>query len=204
MEIPPAYFRRADELPDRLFYQVPRLVTHIDEATIAALTQFYRDQLPAAGDLLDLMSSWISHLPEEVAYGRVAGLGMNREELAANPRLTDFVVHDLNANPRLPFAATCFDAVLIAVSVQYLIRPMEVFGAIARVLRPGGHCIVAMSHRLFPTKAIAAFCQLRPRERIDLVQAYFALAGGFEAPSFFDASPPTADPLWIVAARRLG
>ncbi|NKB70187.1 MAG: methyltransferase domain-containing protein [Candidatus Latescibacteria bacterium] len=204
MNLPPAYFRRADETPDSLFYQAPRLVTHIDATTIAALRQFYREQLPSAGDLLDLMSSWISHLPEEVEYGRVAGLGMNREELAANPRLTDFVVHDLNADPQLPYPAASFDAVLIAVSVQYLIRPVEVFASIAGVLRPGGRCIVAMSHRLFPTKAIAAFCQLGPRERHNLVQAYFVSAGGFETPDFFDASPPTGDPLWIVTAQRAG
>jgi SAM-dependent methyltransferase len=201
--IPPDYLPREDETADALFYQTPRLVEHIDTATIRALTQFYREQLPAGGDLLDLMSSWISHLPAEVAYGRVAGLGMNREELAANPRLADVVVHDLNGDPVLPYADASFDAVLNVVSVQYLTRPVEVFKEIARVLRPGGMHVVAMSHRLFPTKAIAAFRQLAPFQRVELVTAYFAWAGGFAEAQFFDRSPPQADPLWIVVGRRL-
>src|SRR5713101_5413338 len=99
--IPPEFFRRLDDSNDADFYTAPRLVTHIDAATIAALTQFYREALPPNGVILDLMSSWVSHLPAEIAYTRVAGLGMNRVELQQNPRLTDFVVHDLNASPEL-------------------------------------------------------------------------------------------------------
>ena len=99
----PALFRRDDEAPDAQFYQVPRLVAHIDAATIAVLTRFYREYLPPGGAVLDLMSSWISHLPPEVEYGRVAGLGMNRQELENNPRLTDFAVRDLNREPELPY-----------------------------------------------------------------------------------------------------
>ena len=201
--LPPKFFHRQDETPDALFYQLPRLVTHIDDATIAALTQFYRRELPPGCDLLDLMSSWISHLPEDVHYGRVAGLGMNREELEHNPRLTDFAAHDLNAQPELPYENAIFDAVLNAVSIQYLIRPVEVFASIRRVLRPGGRHIVAMSHRLFPTKAIAAFHHFSSEKRVHLVMDYFERAGGFEPPAFIDHSPPGADPLWIVAARRL-
>ncbi|MCP5067943.1 MAG: methyltransferase type 11, partial [bacterium] len=117
----PELFRRVDESPDAEFYAAPRMVTHIDAATIDALTQVYRERLSAGQDVLDLMSSWISHLPPELELGRVAGLGMNREELEANPRLGESVVHDLNAEPELPWPVASFDAVLIAVSVQYLI-----------------------------------------------------------------------------------
>ena len=201
--LPPEYFQRQDETPDTLFYQVPRLVTHIDDATIAALTQFYRQQLPPQSHLLDLMSSWISHLPEEVTYARVAGLGMNCEELEHNPRLSDFAVHDLTAQPQLPYADACFDAVLNVVSIQYQTHPVEVCKDICRVLRPGGQHIVAMSHRLFPTKAIAAFHHFSPQERVDLVMRYFEQAGGFALPIFVDRSPADADPLWIVVAQRL-
>jgi SAM-dependent methyltransferase len=204
VELPGEMFRRLDESPDAAFYAEPRLVTHIDDATIAALTALYRELLPQGGDLLDLMSSWVSHLPEEASYARVAGLGMNAAELAANPRLSDFVVHDLNADPELPYADACFDAVLNAVSVQYLVQPVPVFASIARVLRPGGLALVAMSHRLFPSKAIAAFQALPPPQRIDLVRGYFDAAGGFEAARFIDRSPEGADPLWLVAARRTG
>ena len=201
--LPPQFFRRQDETPDALFYQMPRLVTHIDDATIDALTQFYREQLPPQSDLLDLMSSWISHLPLEVRYARVAGLGMNREELQHNPRLNDVAVHDLNTQAQLPYEDACFDAVLNAVSIQYLIRPIEIFKEICRVLRPSGQHIVAMSHRLFPTKAIAAFHHFSPEERVRLVMDYFAQAGGVAPAVFVDRSPAGADPLWIVAAQRL-
>ena len=199
---PAHFFRRQDESPDALFYRAPRFVTHIDDATITALTACYRDMVPAGADVLDLMSSWISHLPEDVAYGRVAGLGMNGDELARNPRLADYVVHDLNVAPELPYADASFDVVLNAVSVQYLTRPVAVFASIRRVLRPGGLALVACSHRMFPTKAVAVWQALPPAERVRLVASYFALAGGFDEPRLIDRSPPDGDPLWVISARR--
>lgn len=198
----PGFFARQDESDDRDFYAAPRLVVHIDDATISALTAAYRELLPRDGDLLDLMSSWVSHLPADVEYGRVAVLGMNAQELAANPRASDRVVHDLNAEPELPFEPDSFDAVVNAVSIQYLTRPVEVFRSVARVLRPGGIHAVAMSHRCFPTKAVRAWHVLPPRERIDVVGTYFREAGGYEDPEVLDRSPQGADPLWIVTARR--
>src|SRR5262245_52893102 len=137
--LPRELFQRLDESPDENFYCEPRLVTHIDDATIAALTQVYRELVPAGAHVLDLMSSWVSHLPPEVDYGRVVGLGMNRVELAENPRLTSFLVHDLNRCRELPFADATFDAVLNAVSIQYLTRPVEVFASVGRVSASGRH-----------------------------------------------------------------
>lgn len=204
-ELPRTLFDRADETADADFYTAPRLVTHIDDATIAALTAFYRACLTDGADVLDLMSSWVSHLPAELPLGRVAGLGMNREELAANPRLTEYAVHDLNAEPALPYDAASFDAVVNAVSIQYLVQPVRVFREIARVLRPGGISVVAMSHRCFPSKAIRAFHTLPAQGRMELVGHYHRLAGGFEAAERHDQSPQTpvgADPLWVVTARR--
>ena len=203
--LPREWFDRVDASPDPLFYALPRLVNHIDDATIAALSDYYREVLPPGGAILDLMSSWVSHLPADVAFGRVAGLGMNRDELAANPRLTEFCVHDLNTHPALPYPAETFDAVLCAVSVQYLVRPVEVFADVRRVLRRGGISIVAMSHRCFPTKAVRAFHVLPRDGRFELVATYHALAGGFDNPECLDRSPAGGgDPLWIVTARRSG
>ena len=202
--LPDSAFDRIDEQPDSGFYAVPRLVVHIDDATISALTRFYGEVLFAGADVLDLMSSWVSHLPETPSLGRVAGLGMNAEELAANPRLSDAVVHDLNADPTLPYADASFDFVLNAVSVQYLKRPFEVFAEIGRVLRPGGRSIVAMCHRCFPTKAIRAFHVPGPEHRFQLVERYHAETGRFDEIESLDRSPATADPLWRVVARRLG
>jgi len=197
-EPPEQFYRRQDESPDELFYQVPRLTTHIDDATIRAITTYYEEVLSSGDSLLDLMSSWISHLPESVAYGRVSGLGMNAEELARNPQLTDWAVENLNDNPCLPYADDSFDAVMIVVSIQYLTNPFDVFAEISRVLKPTGQCIVAMSHRLFPTKAIFAFQTLSPAERCQLVMSYMHRGDHFKDITFTDRSPEGADPLWIV------
>lgn len=200
--LPARAFDRIDESPDAAFYALPRLVVHIDDATIAALSDCYAENLFEGAHVLDLMSSWVSHLPPEPRPGRVVGLGMNAEELAANPALDEALVHDLNADPRLPFEDACFDLVLNAVSVQYLTRPLEVFAEVARVLRPGGRSIVAMSHRCFPTKAIRAFHVPGAEPRYELVEAYHAETGAFSRIERMDRSPPGADPLWLVVAER--
>lgn len=199
---PAGFFDREDEAPDSEFYVEPRLVQHIDDATIEALTQVYRELLPPGGRVLDLMSSWVSHLPADVEYARVSGLGMNPGELQANPRLSDWVVHDLNREPELPYPDACFDAVVNAVSVQYLVRPVEVFAAVRRVLAPDGLAVVATSHRVFPTKAIRAWRALPAPDRLRLVARYLELAGGYGPARVLDRSPPDADPLWVVVARR--
>jgi SAM-dependent methyltransferase len=195
-------FSREDESDDSLFYAEPRFEKHIDEQTIDAITDLYRQYLVPDSNVLDLMSSWISHLPEEMVFQKVCGLGMNLEELRRNPRLHDFVVQDLNLDPVLPYPESSFDAVLIAVSVQYLTKPVEVFKSIGRVLKPGGYCIVSTSHRLFPTKAIRAFMVLPATQRCALVASYFNYTGLFESPLVLDKSPEAADPLWVVLARK--
>lgn len=199
-----AHFQRIDESDDRLFYQSPRLVTHIDAPACAALAAYYRRTFPAGGAILDLMSSCVSHLPDDVDYVSVTGLGMNVVELDANPRLTARVIHDLNDDPALPFDAACFDGCAIAVSVQYLTRPFAVFAEIARVLRPGAVCAVSFSNRMFPTKAVAIWRAVDDRDHARLVGHYFAEAGGFDEPEFEDVSPNSgnSDPLFVVSARR--
>ena len=199
---PAHFFERADEAADVEFYRQPRFVTHVDQATIEALTEVYREVAPPDSRVLDLMASWVSHLPEDRAYERVAGLGMNREELAGNPRLDDFEVHDLNQQPELPYGDATFDAVLNAFSVQYLTRPLEIFASVRRVLRPGGVHAVAISHRMFPQKAVAVWQRLSPADRVALVGAYFSLSPGWEEPRVLDRSPAGADPLWVILARR--
>jgi SAM-dependent methyltransferase len=200
--LPAAAFRRPDESPDRAFYAAPRFVTHIDDGAIAAVTALYREFLPAGGAVLDLMSSWVSHLPDDVAYARVAGLGMNAAELAANPRLTDWCVQDLNAEPRLPYADATFDGAGCCVSVQYLTQPAAVFREVARVLRPGAPFVVTFSNRCFPSKAIAAWRSLDDAAHLQLVATYLALAGGFGPAEGRAHRPRGGDPLWGVVAHR--
>lgn len=199
-EMPPDWFDRQDESPDELFYEQPRFVRHIDQETIYELTDFYREFIPAGSKVLDLMSSWISHLPEEVEYAHVSGLGMNEAELKANRRLDDYVVHNLNDNPVLPYARDRYDRILIAVSVQYLTRPIEVLQSARDVLGTDGALCIAMSHRLFPTKAVKVFHALDPKDRNVLVQHYLARAG-FRDMSTEERLSPGADPLWLVTAR---
>lgn len=204
-ELPSEYFARRDESADELFYASPRLVNHIDDAAIAAATDLYRRLLPPGGAILDLMSSWVSHLPPEARYERVVGLGMNEAELRANPRLSERVVQNLNREPRLPFADESFDGCVCTVSVQYLTRPAEVFAELGRVLRPGAPAVVTFSNRMFPTKAVAVWMSLDDRGHIDLVGSYFRRSGRFAEIRAYDASPGRrSDPLFAVAARRAG
>ncbi|MEE4299992.1 MAG: methyltransferase domain-containing protein [Pseudomonadales bacterium] len=206
-DLPAWLFERDDGADDALFYREPRLVTHIDDATIGALTDFYRERIAPGARVLDLMSSWVSHLPAEVTFAKVAGHGMNASELAANARLDERHVQNLNQDPRLPWPDEAFDAVTIAVSVQYLVDPVAVFRELGRLLAPGGELIVASSHRCFPTKAVRAFRALPPSDRMRLYGECMRRAGAFEAIEFHDRSPPEgpegqADPLWILTARR--
>jgi len=201
--LPAAMFRRIDESPDAEFYSFPRFVTHIDDGAIAAVTQLYRERLPAGGAVLDLMSSWISHLPPEVAYRRVVGLGMNAEELAGNPRLHAYAVHDLNAEPALPFGDDEFDAAAICVSVDYLVRPVAVLRDLGRVVRAGGSVVITFSNRCFPTKAIAAWRLTDDAGHVDLVAGLLRAAGCWTDIEGLDRSPADGDPLFAVVARAV-
>lgn len=175
--LPPGAFARIDPEADELFYEPPRLVHHIDEHAVAALTEFYRTALPAGGGVLDLMSSWVSHLPPEIDYAEVIGHGMNAEELAANPRLDRWFVQNLNRETHLPLADGSIDAVTICVSIQYLERPVTVLRDLARVLRPGGKVAISFSNRCFWTKAVAVWRGLNDAGHARLVELYLREAG---------------------------
>jgi hypothetical protein len=195
--LPEAAFAKADSSSDAEFYAFPRFVTHIDDGAIAAVTQAYRESLPPGGAILDLMSSWVSHLPEEIAYDSVVGHGMNEEELAANPRLSRWFVQDLNIEPALPFEDNVFAGAGLCVSVQYLQRPVEVFREVRRVLRPGSPFVVSFSNRCFPTKAVAIWQSLGGPDQQRLVSAYMR-AAGFTRVTGKAVPPRQSDPLWIV------
>ena len=160
--IPEEAFRRADETPDEEFYRTPQIVTHIDDGAIAAVTQLYRELFPAQGEILDLMSSWVSHLPPEVEYRRVIGLGMNEVELRRNERLDSYIVQNLNTNPGLPFGEAEFDGVGICVSIDYLTKPVELLREVGRVLKVDAPLVVTFSNRCFPKRQQpCAFPRLR-------------------------------------------
>lgn len=170
-------YARLDSRNDALFYRTPRLVQHLDAAARARVTDVYARLLTSGMHVLDLMSSWVSHLPEEDL--RVTGLGLNAEELARNPRLATRLVHDVNASPRLPFADGSFDAAVCTASVEYLIEPVVLFREIARVLRPGAPFALTFSERWFPPKVVRVWIELHPFERLALVLDYFRRSGAF-------------------------
>lgn len=193
-----------DESADEEFYQEARLVTHIDDRAIAAVTQLYRETLPADGAVLDLMSSWISHLPPEMSFGKVVGLGMNEQELRANNRLHAYAVHNLNDHPALPFADGEFDAACICVSVDYLVKPVEVIRDIGRVVTPDGPLVITFSNRCFPTKAVAIWHHLTGPGQQQLVETYLTEAGNWDNVRSLSPVPEDSrgDPLFAVLGNR--
>jgi|SRR5690242_4817998 len=200
----PEFFRRLDESDDESFYTIPRFVVHIDDGAIAKVGEIYARLLPQGGAILDLMSSWRTHLPEHVRASRVVGLGLNRAEMEDNPQLSEAVVHNLNKSPRLPFADAEFDGAIMTVSVQYLVHPVEVFAEVARVLKPHAPFVVTFSNRMFPTKAVAIWQALDERGRVGLVGRYFMDSGGFENMDVIDrsADAPPSDPVYAVVGYR--
>jgi SAM-dependent methyltransferase len=204
---------KLDDTNDLDFYEAPRLVTHVDEGFIDRLTQLYRSQLKSDTNILDLMSSWVSHLPKEMQFSHVEGHGMNAQELAKNPRLNHYFVQNLNHNPKLPLDDADFDAVLITVSIQYLQYPEAVLSEIYRVLKPNGVVIISFSNRMFYQKAIAAWRDGTDTDRVNLVKKYFESVDGYTEPEVIVHQLPLpgflqmlgmagGDPFYAVLARK--
>ena len=214
MQLRPHQRTKLDDSNDTLFYSMPRFVTHVDEGFIDRLTQLYRDRLKPNTRILDMMSSWVSHLPEEIEFAHVEGHGLNEEELARNSRLDHYFVQNLNQNPKLPLPDEDFDAVLNCVSVQYLQYPDAIFSEIYRILKPGGIAIISFSNRMFYQKAIAAWRDGTEASRVELVKSYFQSLAGFSTPEVVahQSSVPSflqmlgvggGDPFYAVIAQRV-
>jgi len=209
---------KLDEADDSLFYSFPRFVTHVDEGFINQLTTLYRNRLQPQTRILDLMSSWVSHLPSDIEFAHVEGHGMNAEELAKNSQLNHYFIQDLNQNPKLPLSDQDFDAVLICVSIQYLQYPEAIFSEIHRILKPGGITIVSFSNRMFYQKAIAAWREETEASRIELVKGYINSVQihnlpGFNSPKVIASQSKTplfmqmlgmggSDPFYALIASR--
>lgn len=196
---PPGFFDRADPSPDDVFYAPTRFVTHIDDGAVGAVGALYTE-LGIDGRVLDLCSSWISHF--ERAPADLVALGMNGQELAANEQATSWLRQDLNVDPTLPFDDDSFDDAVCCVSVDYLVRPIEVFTEVARVVRPGGRLVCTFSNRCFPTKVIRGWLATDDATHLVIVAEYFRRADGYAAPMIETRreGAPGRDPLHAVWA----
>ncbi|MCZ2820047.1 methyltransferase domain-containing protein [Modestobacter sp. VKM Ac-2977] len=205
---PPGFFDRNDDGPDARFYDRPRLVTHIDEAAVAAVGDLYAElgidgSAPRPTRVLDLMSSWVSHFRTPPAD--LVMLGMNADELAANPAATTRLVHDLNADPTVPLPDDDVDAAVCCVSIDYLTRPIEVLAELGRVLRPGGVLAVTFSHRCFPTKAVRGWLATDDQQHGAVISELVRRSGRFTEPTVqLRTAPGVGDPLYAVVATRRG
>ena len=206
-------FQRADETVDSDFYSQARHINHLDEAAQKQLKAVYNDLIPNHSEILDLMSSINSHIDERLESEKITGLGLNEEELAANPVLDEVVIHDINQQQRLPFDDASFDIVVCSLSIEYITRPSRLFDEVARVLRPGGRFIISFSNRWFPTKAVQVWNNLHDFERIGLVMEHFIASAhfgdintyslrGIPRPANDRHNIPLSDPIYVVWADR--
>ena len=207
--------RKLDTGNDREFYGVPRFVTHVDGGFIDRLTNLYHDRLSPNTRIFDMMSSWVSHLPDDLQFEHVYGHGLNAEELAKNPRLDEYFVQNLNQDQQLPLADASVDAVLNTVSVQYLQYPEAIFAEVHRILKPNGIAIFSFSNRMFYHKAIEIWRDGSETDRVELVKGYFQSVPGFSQPeSIVHVSQvpdflrmigvPGGDPFYAVIAQKIG
>lgn len=188
---------KLDGSDDSLFYAEPRFVHHLDAAFRARLTALYRERIPPCATVLDLMSSWVSHLPEEITYEQVIGHGLNGQELRANPRLDRHWVQNLNVDPLLPLDDGSVDAVLIVAGWQYLQQPETVAAELLRVVRPHGQVIVAFSNRMFFQKAPQIWTDGSDRDHLAYVSRVL-MAQGWPAPQVIAEDTKAQGPLgWI-------
>jgi len=204
-------YARADAQDDAHFYGKPRMVSHIDDQADATISSLYGRLLKPGSRVLDIMSSWNSHLPESLELAELTGLGLNHKELTNNPRLSDSLVYNLNRNPVLPFSNQEFEAVICTVSVEYLTHPEEIFREVVRILKPGGIFIHTFSNRWFPPKVVRIWTELLEWERPGLVLEFFLLNGAFDHLHTFSArgwprpvsdrhfpQVPLSDPVYAV------
>jgi SAM-dependent methyltransferase len=207
--------RKLDTGNDREFYGVPRFVTHVDGGFIDRLTTLYHDRLAPNTRIFDMMSSWVSHLPDDLQFEHIYGHGLNAEELAKNPRLDEYFVQNLNQDLQLPLADASVDAVLNTVSVQYLQYPEAIFAEVYRILKPNGIAIFSFSNRMFYHKAIEVWRDGSEIDRVELVKGYFQSVAGFSEPESIThvSQVPDflrmigvsgGDPFYAVIAKKIG
>ena len=177
-------FGRDDESDDGRFYITARCVDHLDRPALVTVEKIIGALVTKRRPVvLDLMAGFNSHLPGTVLPETMVGLGLNEEELEANPEIDRFVVQDLNRETVLPFPDGSFDVVLNTLSIAYLNRPFEIFPEIGRVLKTGGLLLVIFSNRMFAEKAVRVWRNAQADGRLLLAGFYIQAAACFGPPS---------------------
>jgi SAM-dependent methyltransferase len=211
-------FSRLDEADDSAFYARERCAYHMDARARQTVQRVIGTLcVEAESVILDLMAGWHSHIPNTVQPAEVVGLGLGERELQQNERLDRYLLHDLNEQPELPFEDASFDVVLNTASVDYLIKPFQVFAEVARVLKPGGLFLVIFTNRLFPQKAVKIWREADETTRQLIVHEYFRSVPDFGPMKLFcSRGKPRpkddkyaglgipSDPVWAIYAEKKG
>ena len=160
---------KSDISDDEIFYQQPRFVHHLSDSFRSRLTSLYSEYLLKHHIILDLMSSWVSHLPSNISYKKVIGHGMNEAELSSNERLDRFFVHNLNKKQNMPIEDSSIDVGLIVAGWQYLQYPEKVSLELSRIIKSDSLLIISFTNRAFWTKAPNIWTYSSEEKRIEYV-----------------------------------
>jgi len=162
---------KIDISDDEIFYQQPRFVHHLSDSFRNRLTKIYSEYLLKHHVILDLMSSWVSHLPSNTRYNKVIGHGMNEAELSSNKRLDNFWVQNLNRSQILPVEDSSIDVGLIVAGWQYLQYPEKVSLELSRIIKPDSFLIISFTNRAFWNKASNIWTYSSEEKRIEYVNS---------------------------------
>ena len=168
---------KSDISDDEIFYQQPRFVHHLSDSFRNRLTSLYSEYLLNHHIILDLMSSWVSHLPSQIRYKKVIGHGMNEAELSSNERLDRFFVQNLNKKQNMPIEDSSVDVGLIVAGWQYLQYPEKVSLELSRVIKSDSLLIISFTNRAFWTKAPNIWTYSSEEKRIEYVTSVLTSNG---------------------------
>ena len=168
---------KIDDSDDQIFYQNPRYVNHLSFSFRNRLTNLYSKYLYSNNVILDLMSSWVSHLPTNTKYKKIIGHGMNESELRANKRLDSFWVQNLNKIQILPIEDSSVDTGLIVAGWQYLQYPEKISLELSRIIKKDSLLIISFSNRAFWTKSPNIWTNSSEEGRIEYVKKVISSNG---------------------------
>ncbi len=202
---------KIDSSDDQSFYNHPRYVYHISESFRNRLTDIYSEYLYDHHVILDLMSSWVSHLPNNISYKKVIGHGMNDSELSSNKRLNSFWVQDLNKSQNLPIEDSSIDVGLIVAGWQYLQYPEKVSLELSRIIKANSLLIISFTNRAFWTKSPKIWSDSSEEKRVNYVKSVLFSTGWRVEKiynektydkKFFGFYTSESDPFYSIIARN--